>query len=299
MVLENSTRQRKMQNDINHVYKWARDNNMCFNGDKFEHMRYGPPESNMVPYLTPNGNAIPQVEAVKDLGVVMESSANFTQQISEATKRSSNLASWILRVFHTRCEITMMTLFRSMVVPHLEYCCQLWSPSLLGDIRKLEAVQRSFTSRISGFGHLSYWERLKKLQFYSLERRRERYMILYIYKIIKGLVPNYTSHRFKIEPYLSVRGNRMCRIPAINTHATSRTKNLVEKSFPVQGPRLFNCLPAQVRNFDGSFESFKSQVDKFLTIIPDQPCTTGYHQSVTSNSIVAQLAQMRADGIFI
>ena len=114
---------------------------------------------------------------------------------------------------------------------------------------------------------------------------------MYVYKIIKGLVPNYTNDRFKIQYYSSVRGNRRCRIPAINIHATGRTKNLVEKSFPVQGPRLFNCLSAQVRNFDRSFEIFKTKVDKFFTRITDQPCTTGYHQSVTSNSIVAQLAQ--------
>ena len=192
-----------------------------------------------------------------------------------------------------------MTLFSSMVIPHLEYCCQLWSPSLLGEIRQLEAVQRSFTSRISGLELLSYWERLKHLNLYSLERRRERYIILYTFKIIQGIVPNYTSERFKIYTRLSVRGDKICRIPAISTHASARNKNLVEKSLPVQGPKLFNCLPVQLRNFDGSFEVFKTRLDKFLNDIPDKPCITGYHQSAVSNSILAQLAQMRAGGIFI
>ena len=92
----------------------------------------------------------------------------------------------------------MVTLFKSMVLLQLEYCSQLWSPGLLGDIRKLEAVQRSFTYRVSGMNHLSYWDRLKRLNLYSLERRRERYGVLYTYKIILGIAPNFKSPRWSI-----------------------------------------------------------------------------------------------------
>ena len=191
-----------------------------------------------------------------------------------------------------------MTLFRAMVVPHLEYCCQLWFPNLLRDIRSLEAVQRSFTARISGVGHLNYWERLQKLNLYSLERRRERYVVLYAFKIIKNLVPNFQDERFQIKTYYSVRGGLLCRIPTISRAPTAKIRNQIENSFAVQAPKLFNSLPADMRKFQGSFPVFKSKLDKFLSKVPDKPCTPGYHQPAASNSIVAQLAQMRAEGIF-
>ena len=179
----------------------------------------------------------------------MESTACFTKQMSEATNKSLNLTSWILRVFRTRDKDTLMTLFRSLVLPHLENSCQMWSPHLLGDIRRLESVQRSFTNRISEVGPLSYWERLKFLNLYSLERRRERYIILYTFKIILGLVPNFTDERFKIKTQLSVRGDRVCRVPAIINCATTKTKTLVENSFAVQAPKLLNSLTAEIRIF--------------------------------------------------
>ena len=193
----------------------------------------------------------------------------------------------------------MLSLYRSMVLPHMEYCCQLWSPYRLGDIRKIEAVQRSFTARIQGGGHLHYWERLVHFKLYSLERRRERYIIMYIYKIISGLVPNLTDERFNIKSYNSVRSSRLCRVPAISSASTAKARNMVEHSFAVQGPKLFNCLPSELRNFKGSFPAFKSRLDSVLAGIPDHPCLPGYYQSATSNSIIGQLAQMRADGIFI
>ena len=118
----------------------------------------------------------------------------------------------------------MMTLFSSLVIPHMEYCCQLWSPHLLGDIRRLEAVQRSFTARIAEIGHLSYWDRLNRLKLYSLERRRERYIIMYTYKIIQGLVPNFEDQRFSIKTQFSVRMDRVCKVPAINTNSTAKIR---------------------------------------------------------------------------
>jgi hypothetical protein len=43
---------------------------------------------------------------------------------------------------------------------------------------------------MSGKERPDYWTRLKTLKLYSLERRRERYTVLYMWKIIRGLVPN-------------------------------------------------------------------------------------------------------------
>ena len=79
----------------------------------------------------------------------------------------------------TDLQLPMMTLFKSLVLPVMEYCCVAWSPDALEQVRKLESVQRYFTSKISDVSHLDYWERLKILGLYSLERRRERYAIIY------------------------------------------------------------------------------------------------------------------------
>ena len=52
------------------VYSWAPKNNMCLNGEKFEHHRIG---DNLgvekYSYKDPNGNFIMEKEYIKDLGV--------------------------------------------------------------------------------------------------------------------------------------------------------------------------------------------------------------------------------------
>ena len=52
------------------------------------------------------------------------------------------------------------------------YCSSVWSPSTVGNINKLESVQRSFTKRLTGMHSLSYTARLKAVGLERLELRR-------------------------------------------------------------------------------------------------------------------------------
>ena len=74
----------------------------------------------------------------------------------------------------------MLTLFKALVMSRLDYGCQLWSPYLIKHINMVEKVQRSFTRFISGMAGLSYTERLAVLKLYSLQRREERDILLFM-----------------------------------------------------------------------------------------------------------------------
>ena len=121
------------------------------------------------------------------------------------------VSGWILRTFRSRQKDLMLTLWKSLVRPHLDYCCQVWSPTLLGDIAILEQLQKSFVSKIKGYEHLNYHERLNEFGLYSLERRRERYLIIYTWRMIEGQVPN-----IGINTHCSDRRGRICNIPHVH-----------------------------------------------------------------------------------
>ena len=101
----------------------------------------------------------------------------------------------------------MLTLFKSLVLSRLDYASELWSPYLLKHIYLIEKVQRAFTKHISGIHNFSYSKRLETLKLYSLQRRRDRYSIIYLWKIVDGLVPNLSD---PITCSLSDRRGRIC-----------------------------------------------------------------------------------------
>ena len=300
----------KMQDDLNKIFKWASCNNMKFNAKKFELLNYSGRNRNLQlinentrlfnypQYFDPEGNTIRSVEKLRDLGVTISCDANFVAQINKSVSKASRQAGWILRVFKTREPLAMKTLFKSMVLPHVEYCCPLWSPTKIGLVQQIEAVQRTFTSKINGLQDDNYWGRLKKLNLFSLERRRERYLIIYVFKIIQGYTPNLRDGKYQIKVEYNARRGRSCKLPSINTQSPASVNSMIETSFYVRGPDLFNRLPAKLRNFDSGTDTFKSQLDRFLSTIPDQPCLPAYHQRAPSNSIIDQLAVLTSDGIF-
>ena len=157
----------------------------------------------------------------------------------------------------------------------LDYGCQLWSPYLIKHINFVEKVQRSFTRFISGMRGLSYPERLNVLKLYSLQCRRERYIIIYMWKILEGLVSNLFSSICTKE---SNRRGRTCITSHINVR---RLGTLEYNSFRWRAIRLFNQLPLFLRNVTVcSVHSFKKKMDFYLSTVPDFPCQPGFNNSL-------------------
>ena len=117
--------------------------------------------------------------------------------IQQLTVKANSVASWLLSVFYSREKNEMLTLYKSLVRSHLEYCCPLWHPYKIGDIQILENIQRNFTRKIYGFSRLHYWNRLKAFDLMSLQRRRERYIVLHVWKFLNDRIPNDLKIVFK------------------------------------------------------------------------------------------------------
>ena len=182
----------------------------------------------------------------------------------------------------------MLTLWKSLALLKLDYCSQLWSPIEKGDIQSVEMIQRSFIQKIQGMYHLSYWEQLRRLGMYSHERRRERYAVIYIWRILEGQVPN-ICHSNNADGLVRAkwhdRRGRLCIIPPINHRSSAFFQRRREASLAVRGQRLFNILPPEIRNLLGcSVDYFKGKLDAFLRGIPDEPQIPGYTAQRLSDS---------------
>ena len=58
----------------------------------------------------------------------------------------------------------MLTLLKTLVIPLLEYCSQLWNPRKAKDIQAVEAIQRTFTYKITEVKHLNYLGKTARTQ---------------------------------------------------------------------------------------------------------------------------------------
>ena len=221
----------------------------------------------------------------------MSADGSFQQHISQMCQSARNMCGWILRTFRSRNAELMLTLWKSLVLPILDYCSQLWSPIKTGLIQEIENIQKSFTRKIYCEKRCDYWERLDTLGLYSLQRRRERYRIIYVWKILENLVPNVGSD--KIQSRSSLRHGRMCVVSLPLKNAPAEVKRLVEASFTVHAGNLFNALPKSIRNLTNvDLSTFKKKLDEYLSLIADEPQSPGYtdRRRAASNSLIHMIA---------
>ena len=282
-----------LQNSLDTICKWSDDNNLNFNELKFQAVRYGDnKETQVFKYKTPSGKYIPDENTVKDLGIMMSKNMKFSDHIDKIASKCRSLSGWILRTFITRETFPMLKLYNSLLLPRIDYCSQLYAPHQNNEWNQLEAIQRRFTNKISEVKDCDYWTRLQKLRLYSLERRAERYKAIYTWKILEKLAPNLSINKIEEKEKLSDRRGRYCVVPKLYHSCSARTNTIRENSFGVQGPRIFNALPREIRNITGvRVETFKYHLDKLLATIPDQPGVPGYagSRAAATNSIPDQL----------
>ena len=279
-----------LQEDLRAVYDAAEQINMIFNSKKFEWLRYSPPnvDAPVAQYTAPDSTVIELSASVKDLGVKLSPDLTFALQVEKVVSTANQVAGWGLRTFRSRSRSLIMQLLKSLVQPHLDYCSQLWTPSAQHLINKIEGVQKALINRISEteLKAVNYWDKLKLLKLYSQERRRERYLIIFIWKISQGLVSGY-----EVPFNYNSRSGRWA-VPASMTcsRVPARIRQAKENILRVKGCMLFNLIPAVLRNANhGDILMFKNNLDHFLSTVPDQPTLPGLSRAAETNSLMHQI----------
>ena len=275
----------KLQDNLNTIYEWERNNNMKFNGGKFQVVRYGRNidlKEDTLYFTGDMTEVIEQVETVKDLGVMLTDDAKFDKQIENVCKKSKQKSGWIMRTFYSRKPDFMRKMFNSLVQPHIDYCSQLWAPAEGVQMDKVENILRNYTKRITAVKEQNYWQRLKSLKMNSEVRRLERYKMIYTWKILEGQVPNCG---LKENTTRNEQRGRMVVVPKVKTKASKSVQTLRETSFQVSGPALYNKLPRKLRDMTKcTVDEFKEKLDEFLATIPDEPRCPGLTPTVMTPS---------------
>ena len=279
-----------LQLSLDRFARWASENNMSLHQDKFEVMNYTlrstlllrelPFSTESYQYFGPGGEAIVPSSTVKDLGILISADCTWSEHIGTIAAKARRMSGWALSVFRDRSDDTMLTLLKSIIRPQVEYCSPLWSPVKKGEIAAIEEAQRHFTRRIGSCTGMSYWERLQHLNILSLQRRRERYMVIHVWKVLNEVVPNSTGLLFTQNPRLGIRA---C-VPRYNYSAQKSISGPYDTSFGVRGAQLWNSLPRAVRESISLLE-LKQSLGSYLSTIPDRPPVRGYRVE-HSNSLL-------------
>ena len=81
---------------------------------------------------------------------------------------------------------TLHVLFKTVIMPHLEYCCVVWDPHLLKDITAIKNVHKFALRVCSKQWRVSYESLLITFHAFSMSERRVQLKLLTLFNMVNG-----------------------------------------------------------------------------------------------------------------
>ena len=121
-----------MQKDIDRLVQWSLEWQMLFNVKKCRAMHMG--RQLIQRDYVMNGVRLETVEEEKDLGVIIRSDLKASSQCTQAYLKANRMLGVMNRTIQYKTREIMLSLYKTLVRPLLEFSTAAWSPHYVTDI---------------------------------------------------------------------------------------------------------------------------------------------------------------------
>ena len=255
-----------LQNCVADIKNWATSNGLMLNDDKTEFVVIGTRQQ--LCKINVNGikvgNALtPAASSVRNLGAWFDETFSMNTHVTETCSASFFHLHNIRRIHKYLTPAATETLIHAFVTSRIDYCNSLMYGLPAYQLAKIQRVQNAAARLIlneSKFCHKT--PLLKQLHWLPVTHRIRFKLLLMTFKAVHGLTPQYIKDLITIKTYprYKLKSSNSTQLQYPNTKSLA---TLGDRSFMWAAPRLWNALPATIRNIT-CLETFKKHLKTLL-----------------------------------
>ena len=207
-----------------------------------------------------NNSSIECVESTKFLGVILDVNISWNDQINKVKGKVSKGIGIICKARKVFDMSALLTLYNSLILPHLVYCIEIWGMAadvylscLVKTQKKIVRIMRSASSRTPSNPLFQEFEILPLNYLYKYK------IILFMFKFIKGMLPDVFNQLFKRNSDVVSRITRQ-RFKLTMPRCKSA---LYKKCIVIKGVTMWNDVDTKLDHLC-SIHTFKIKLKYFL-----------------------------------
>jgi len=202
-------------------------------------------------------------ETVRNLGVIVDSQLTLSAQVAAVCRSGYYQLRQLQPLVRSMSSDAVKTLVQAFISCRLDYCNSMFYGITDGLMSRLQSVPNAAARLVSGarrYDHIT--PVLQELHWLSVRRRVDFKIATLVYLSLSGMAPPYLAADCQL---VSDEGRRQLRSANSRTCVVRRTcSSYGDRCFAAACLRLWNSLPAHLRETDINVEQFKRQLKTFL-----------------------------------
>ena len=227
---------RTLTNELAKVNEWLMDNSLFIHQGKTECVLFGtgPRLANANFHVKIDGKELTRVAEFKYLGVILDESLTWNAHVNYLLSKVSKRIGILGRTRRNISMYTANTIYKSFILPVIDYCDSVWNCCGLSNAHRIERLQRRAARIIMQTD--SSDDALDHLGYDTLELRRETHVLNLVKKCLNKRCPQFLMDYFYFNRDVLPRRTRQSdrlRLPSIKLEGT-------KKAFYYHGCTVFN-----------------------------------------------------------
>lgn len=191
-----------------------------------------------------DGEAVERVNVIKYLGVMLDEKLSFAEHVDFTIRKAARKLGVLCRINRYFSFDNKVMIYKTLIAPHFDYCSTILFLATDHQRKRLQIVQNKTMRTILRCDSLTpRIMMLDSLQWLSIRQRVEYNTLVFIFKVINEMAPQYLTNTIRYGRDIHQHDTRQAgELRLINFKKSCTQNSLFYKGF-----NLYNMLPVSTR----------------------------------------------------
>ena len=175
--------------ELEKLTEWFKINKLSLNVGKSNYMVFSNKKIELLPVKL-NSIELEQVTVTKFLGVQIDNRFSWVDQINVVKRKISRAIGSMYRIKDKVDESTLLTVYNTLILPHLSYCCEIWGNTYNSRLKELVLLQKRAVRLIDKAGYREHTSQIfRKYNILKFKDLIDFHSCVIMYKDSNNMLP--------------------------------------------------------------------------------------------------------------